>query len=124
MTIVAKTCARCGQLKPLAEIALDSARKSGLHPYCKPCVLATVNAIALKHATRTEEQILQAQARLRPDGHKHCHGCHRTLPLDAFNRSRRAADGLQARCSACQKEALVRWRKKQAAARSGEDGQP
>lgn len=124
MTATVKTCARCGEVKPIAEMARDAARTSGLHPYCKRCDAAIVAAIGRRHSTRTEEEISQAQSRLRPSGHKHCHGCEQTLPLDAFWRNRWAADGLQARCGACQKAALVQWRRKRAAARTRKDGQP
>lgn len=121
--VLTKTCARCGEVKPIAEMARDAARASGLHPYCKRCDAAIVAAIGRRHSIRTEEEISQAQARLRPSGHKHCYGCRQDLPLDSFNRNRWAADGLQSRCSACQKEAGAQWRKKRAAARARKDRQ-
>lgn len=32
-----KRCTKCGEQKPLAEFNRDSSRKSGYHPWCKPC---------------------------------------------------------------------------------------
>lgn len=53
---------------------------------------------------RSDDEVLQARARLRPDGTKRCIGCRKTLPLDAFGRDKYQIDGLNARCRDCNRQ--------------------
>jgi hypothetical protein len=55
-----------------------------------------------RYAARTDAEIEEAQARLRPDGTKRCRKCGETLPLTAFFSNRARADGLANECHACQ----------------------
>lgn len=40
----AKTCAKCGETKPVEEFHRSSGTKDGLHAYCKPCNVENVTA--------------------------------------------------------------------------------
>lgn len=42
---------------------------------------------------------------------KRCSSCKQSKPLDEFNRSRKARDGLQCQCRECQRRAQARYAK-------------
>lgn len=60
------------------------------------------------YGARTDDEILAARTRLRPDGMKVCRGCKRELPLDAFGANRYEPDGLRYSCRPCTSRKLAR----------------
>ena len=85
-----KRCTRCGEVKALAEFALDrsgTVGQQGRHSRCLDC-----GAIYRAALPRTEPQM---------EGDKECPACQRVRPISDFRVVRSNPDGRSIRCRDC-----------------------
>lgn len=115
--LVGKTCSVCRKVKSPAEYAKHKARKiDGISSKCKICSkiaeagrrknnpgLITISSKTQrnKYAQRSDNQVVEDQLRLHPDGSKVCVYCTNVIDLDGFQKDRTSADGLSSECRNC-----------------------
>lgn len=79
-----------------------------LHRKQNPESLKAANAtITTRYKSRTADQLLADQLRLRPDGKKSCRVCKERKNLDQFYQSRVSADGKGAECISCNRRKVL-----------------
>lgn len=114
---VAKTCSRCGCVKPSDRFASYSRGKFKLQSECKDCTylnsieptedgtsvyaVESFNRRRKKYINRTREEILADREKKRPTGKKICKTCRFMLPLSDYHEKRSQPDGLQVVCKVC-----------------------
>ena len=82
-----KTCAGCGQTKPLCDFAQDRSKASGLKTWCKAC-------------DNARRMIRARRAKVVPEV-KWCSACKADKPAAAFWADKSKADGLRSACKTC-----------------------
>lgn len=107
-----KACARCDEVKPLAEFPLDKRKRDGRQSQCRVCdARRDREAYWKKRGIPPEEwprlhQEADRQRRMRElavqHGLKYCADCDMCLGRGFFYRDSSNADGLHPRCKACQ----------------------
>lgn len=89
-----RLCKRCGEMKSRDEFYKDKTNVSGYHHYCKVCT---------DSSRKTRREKAKKPKSILPEGHKHCPGCKRVLPLEKFSylKTRRC---YKTRCKDCDRE--------------------
>lgn len=85
---MSKRCRKCGESKPLEMFSRNSQTKDGRLNTCKAC-----QKVYDSQRPKKDNPISVME--------KACGSCRETLPASAFNRNRRANDGLQTQCRGC-----------------------
>lgn len=90
----AKTCTKCGEIKPATGFSKSAKHPTGLKPRCKACSAADETLRACKNA-------LLREAGLNLVSHKTCTSCRLERPAQEFSANINSKDGLGTTCKTC-----------------------
>jgi 5-methylcytosine-specific restriction endonuclease McrA len=90
MNAPTKSCAKCGEIKPLTDFAKDQHKADGITSRCKEC----------RNAVRRQPTVAL------PDGFRRCSACNLLLPgtSEYFTPQKERADGFVSECRSCRNE--------------------
>ena len=96
-----KFCRDCGEHRPVSAFSRNSRSRDGLAFYCREHLAE--RSLLSREARRTTPRKNRRvpDEVVVPEGHKWCHDCARTLPLDQFAKSRAATSGIATYCLPC-----------------------
>lgn len=111
-----RRCTMCREVKDFSLFYVDKFNVGGLGTRCLTCSgvyrsrwalenpqrVAELNRIAAgRFRSRSDEEILEDQKRIHPEGVKSCKACRNLIPTSYFFRNKTRYDGLNPRCMSC-----------------------
>lgn len=109
MSVVHKTCTKCGEAKPASadHFYRCKTKSSGFQSSCKTCMEEHKRAKRLKDNASFHEK-RQAAHGLAAEGLRKCNVCHQQKALGEFQKHPNTVGGVTARCKDCIKELKAR----------------
>lgn len=104
--VESKTCTSCRAEKPTSSFDAASARKDGLHPYCKDCRRS-------KRRAKLGRPLRKKPPAYRDAAGKICPRCSIYKPWDGYYVCKSAGDGRKPYCKTCMSEiSRARWQER------------